>query len=50
MTWELFGDASRVLAQTVATRLGPSAIISMRRIKHQLVANRDGDDSQPLGD
>ncbi|WP_108396122.1 MurR/RpiR family transcriptional regulator [Devosia submarina] len=39
-----------VLAQTVATRLGPTAITSMRRIKHQLVVNRDGDDSQPLGD
>ena len=39
-----------VLAQTVATRLGPSAIASMRRIKHQLVVNRDGDDAQPLGD
>jgi DNA-binding MurR/RpiR family transcriptional regulator len=39
-----------VLAQTVATRLGPSAIASMRRIKHQLVVNRDYDDGQPLGD
>lgn len=39
-----------VLAQTVATRLGPSAIASMRRIKHQLVVTRDGDDAQPLGD
>jgi len=39
-----------VLAQTVATRLGPSAIAAMRRIKHQLVVNRDGDDAQPLGD
>ncbi|KRA96750.1 MAG: MurR/RpiR family transcriptional regulator [Devosia sp.] len=39
-----------VLAQTVATRLGPSAVASMRRIKHQLVVNRDGDDGQPLGD
>ncbi|QQR38691.1 MurR/RpiR family transcriptional regulator [Devosia rhizoryzae] len=39
-----------VLAQTVATRLGPQAIASMRRIKHQLVVNRDGDDAQPLGD
>ena len=39
-----------VLAQTVATRLGPSAVASMRRIKHQLVVNRDGDDTQPLGD
>ena len=39
-----------VLSQTVATRLGPPAIASMRRIKHQLVVNRDGDDAQPLGD
>jgi DNA-binding MurR/RpiR family transcriptional regulator len=39
-----------ILAQTIATRLGPAAVASMRRIKHQLVVNRDGDDSQPLGD
>ncbi|UXN73972.1 MurR/RpiR family transcriptional regulator [Devosia sp. A8/3-2] len=39
-----------VLAQTVATRPGPTAVASMRRIKHQLVVNRDGDDAQPLGD
>ncbi|UYN99186.1 MAG: MurR/RpiR family transcriptional regulator [Devosia sp.] len=39
-----------VLAQTVATRMGPTAVASMRRIKHQLVVNRDGDDAQPLGD
>lgn len=39
-----------VLAQTIATRLGPSAVAAMRRIKHQLVVNRDGDDTQPLGD
>ncbi|KKC38320.1 hypothetical protein WH87_11165 [Devosia epidermidihirudinis] len=39
-----------ILAQTVATRLGPPAIASMRRIKHQLVVNRDGEDTQPLGD
>ncbi|MEO5805237.1 MurR/RpiR family transcriptional regulator [Devosia sp.] len=39
-----------ILAQTVATRLGSAAVASMRRIKHQLVVNRDGDDSQPLGD
>ena len=39
-----------VLAQTVATRLGAASIASMRRIKHQLVINRDGDDGQPLGD
>ena len=39
-----------ILSQTVATRLGGSAVASMRRIKHQLVVNRDGDDAQPLGD
>lgn len=39
-----------ILSQTIATRLGPPAVASMRRIKHQLVVNRDGDDSQPLGD
>lgn len=39
-----------VLSQAVATRLGATAIASMRRIKHQLVVNRDGDDAQPLGD
>jgi DNA-binding MurR/RpiR family transcriptional regulator len=39
-----------VLAQTIATRLGATAIAPMRRIKHQLVVNRDGDDTQPLGD
>ena len=39
-----------VLSQTVATRLGPSAVASRRRIKHQLVVNRDGNDAQPLGD
>lgn len=39
-----------ILAQTIAARLGSSAVASMRRIKHQLVVNRDGDDGQPLGD
>ncbi|MFD1253325.1 MULTISPECIES: MurR/RpiR family transcriptional regulator [Devosia] len=39
-----------ILSQTIATRLGASAITSMRRIKHQLVVNRDGEDGQPLGD
>ncbi|MCX5495297.1 MurR/RpiR family transcriptional regulator [Kaistia dalseonensis] len=38
------------VAQTVATRMQGRAIESMRRIKHQLVINRDGDDTQPLGD
>lgn len=39
-----------VLSQTVATRMQAPAINAMRRIKHQLVVNRDGDDSQALGD
>lgn len=39
-----------IIAQTVATRAGPGAVNAMRRIKHQLVLNRDGDDTQPLGD
>ena len=39
-----------VLAQTVATGMQVRAIGSMRRIKHQLIVNRDGDDTQPLGD
>ncbi|MHA6689817.1 MurR/RpiR family transcriptional regulator [Devosia sp. A449] len=39
-----------ILSQTVATRLGSTAVASMRRIKHQLVVNRDGEDGQPLGD
>lgn len=39
-----------ILAQTVATRMRAQAIASMRRIKHQLVVNRDGDDTQALGD
>ena len=39
-----------ILSQAVATRLGSVAVSSMRRIKHQLVLNRDNDDGQPLGD
>jgi DNA-binding MurR/RpiR family transcriptional regulator len=39
-----------VVAQTVATRMQVRAVGSMRRIKHQLIVNRDGDDTQPLGD
>jgi DNA-binding MurR/RpiR family transcriptional regulator len=39
-----------ILAQTIATRIGAPAVNAMRRIKHQLVVNRDGDDAQPLGD
>jgi DNA-binding MurR/RpiR family transcriptional regulator len=38
------------VAQTVATRMQPRSVESMRRIKHQLMINRDGDDTQPLGD
>lgn len=39
-----------VVAQTVATRMQVRAIGAMRRIRHQLIAHRDGDDTQPLGD
>ncbi len=39
-----------VVAQTVATRMQARAVGSMRKIKHQLIVNRDGDDTQPLGD
>jgi DNA-binding MurR/RpiR family transcriptional regulator len=39
-----------ILSQTIAARLGSTAVASMRRIKHQLVVTRDGDDAQPLGD
>ena len=39
-----------VLAQTVATRMQAPAVAAMRRIKHQLVVNRDGDDTPALGD
>lgn len=39
-----------VLAQIVATRMPARAIGSMHRIKRQLILNRDGDDTQPLGD
>ena len=42
-----FGDQK---TPAIAARLGSSAVASMRRIKHQLVVNRDGDDGQPLGD
>ncbi len=38
------------VAQTVATRMQGRAVESMRRIKNQLMINRDGDDTQPLGD
>lgn len=39
-----------VISQTVATRIKAHAVPTMRRIKHQLIVNRDGDDSQALGD
>ena len=39
-----------ILAQSVATKLGNDAVANMRRIKHQLVLNRDNEDGQPLGD
>jgi DNA-binding MurR/RpiR family transcriptional regulator len=39
-----------IVAQVVATKLRTQSVASMRRIKHQLVLNRDGDDTQPLGD
>jgi len=39
-----------VVAQAVATRLQGQAVNAMRRVKHQLMVNRDGDDTQPLGD
>jgi DNA-binding MurR/RpiR family transcriptional regulator len=39
-----------VVAQTIATRIETDAVASMRRIKHQLIVNRDSDDSQALGD
>jgi DNA-binding MurR/RpiR family transcriptional regulator len=39
-----------ILSQIVATRLGPPAVTKLRRIKHHLVATRDEDDRQALGD
>jgi DNA-binding MurR/RpiR family transcriptional regulator len=39
-----------VIAQTVATRMQGAAVPALGRIKHQLMINRDGDDTQPLGD
>jgi hypothetical protein len=39
-----------VVALTTATRIETDAVASMRRIKHQLIVNRDSDDSQALGD
>jgi len=45
-----FLAALDILAQTVATRLQATAVPALGRIKHQLMVNRDGDDTQPLGD
>ncbi|MDE1995188.1 MAG: MurR/RpiR family transcriptional regulator [Rhizobiaceae bacterium] len=40
-----------ILASLVAYRIQPQATVTLRRIKHQLVAHRDGaDDRQLLGD
>lgn len=39
-----------IVAQTVATRMKAIAIPALGRIKHQLMLNRDEDDTQPLGD
>ncbi|WP_423068961.1 MurR/RpiR family transcriptional regulator [Devosia sp. CN2-171] len=39
-----------IIAQTVATRRQQAAVPALARIKHQLMVNRDGDDTQPLGD
>jgi DNA-binding MurR/RpiR family transcriptional regulator len=39
-----------IVAQTVATRMKATAIPALGRIKHQLMLNRDEDDTQPLGD
>lgn len=39
-----------ILASLVAYRVQPQATATLRRIKQQLVAHRDGDDRQLLGD
>lgn len=39
-----------ILASLVAYHIQPQAIVTLRRIKQQLVAHRDGDDRQLLGD
>lgn len=39
-----------IIASLVAYRLQPQATVTLRRIKQQLVAHRDGDDRQLLGD
>ncbi|MGO4438945.1 MurR/RpiR family transcriptional regulator [Rhizobium sp. RAF56] len=39
-----------IIASLVAYRIQPQATVTLRRIKQQLVAHRDGDDRQLLGD
>jgi DNA-binding MurR/RpiR family transcriptional regulator len=39
-----------IIASLVAYRVQPQATVTLRRIKQQLVAHRDGDDRQLLGD
>ena len=39
-----------ILASLVAYHIQPQATVTLRRIKQQLVAHRDGDDRQLLGD
>jgi DNA-binding MurR/RpiR family transcriptional regulator len=39
-----------ILASLVAYAIQPKAAVALRRIKQQLVAHRDGDDRQLLGD
>ena len=39
-----------ILASLVAYAIQPRAMTTLRRIKQQLVAHRDGDDKQLLGD
>ena len=39
-----------ILASLVAYNIQPQAAVTLRRIKQQLVAHRDGDDRQLLGD
>jgi DNA-binding MurR/RpiR family transcriptional regulator len=39
-----------IIANVVAYRIKDEATITLRRIKHELVTHRDGDDRQSLGD
>ena len=39
-----------IIASLVAYHVQPQATVTLRRIKQQLVAHRDGDDRQLLGD